>query len=151
MVSHWYKLEKEVDPEWNLEGHLLKLVSTIKFIRLNNSLNLNDIQKFAKNLEKNLKHANFNFGRVFLTHTVLYIKYYHNVICFSIWLDFFQLKNKWPFGYMKFIFRFSFLNWKTERRLGTRIPMSNRSFALQNYFYVHINEGSKIYEIAIIV
>ena len=34
LVSPWYKPEKEVDPEWNLEEHLLKLNSTMKFVRL---------------------------------------------------------------------------------------------------------------------
>ena len=48
-------------------------------------------------------------------------------------------------------FSFFVFELKKERRLGARIPMSNRSFALQNYFYVHINEGPKNYEIAIIV
>ena len=28
------KLEKEGDPEWNLDGRLLKLVSTMKFVGL---------------------------------------------------------------------------------------------------------------------
>lgn len=33
----------------------------------------------------------------------------------------FILENEWPFSYMKFVFRFLFLNWKANSCLSTRI------------------------------